>query len=167
MIEIKAKLKIARSAYRLEVKGRLRLPFALRQGGHGRAQLESGEEVALKLPRGEMLRGGDLVAASDGRVIEVVAQAEKLLHAEFGSQAQLAAAAYHLGARHAPVQVGEKFLRIAAEPALAETLRKLGAAMREVEAPFEPEAGSAEPHAHEHGAHEHHEHGHHHHHRKK
>ena len=56
------------------------------------------------LPRGEVLRGGDLVLASDGRVIEVLAQPEKLLHIE---SAQLAQVAYHLGNRHVPVQVGE------------------------------------------------------------
>ena len=71
MVEIKSKLKIARSAYKVEVKGQLRLPFESRQKSRLRTKLVSGEEVALMLPRGEVLRGGDLVTASDGRVIEV------------------------------------------------------------------------------------------------
>ena len=58
MIEIKAKLKIPRSAYRLDVKGQLVLPFDSRQKSRLRAQLVSGEEVGLMLPRGEILRGG-------------------------------------------------------------------------------------------------------------
>ena len=41
----------------------------------------TGEEVGLMLPRGEVLRGGDLVTASDGRVIEVIAEPEKVLAA--------------------------------------------------------------------------------------
>ena len=82
MIEIRAKLKIPRSAYALQVKGALRLPFEQRQKSRLHAKLVSGEEVALMLPRGEILRGGDLVTASDGRIIEVVAEVEKLAHVE-------------------------------------------------------------------------------------
>lgn len=116
------------------------------------------------LPRGEILRGGDLVTASDGRVIEVVAQEEKLLHVQTGD---LARAAYHLGNRHVPVQIGDGFLRIAEDHVLEEMLRKLGATVSRVVAPFEPEAGAyAGGHQHdgEHEAriHDHH-HDHHHH----
>jgi urease accessory protein len=139
MIEIKSKLKIPRTAYKLDVKGQLRLPFESRQKSRLRAKLVSGEEVALMLPRGEVLRGGDLVTASDGRVIEVVAEPEKLLHIEADS---LPKAAYHLGNRHVPVQVGQAFLRIAEDHVLEEMLKKMGAKVSRVEAPFEPEAGA-------------------------
>ena len=139
MVEIKSKLKIARSAYKVEVKGQLRLPFESRQKSRLRTKLVSGEEVALMLPRGEILRGGDLVTASDGRVIEVLAEPEKLLHIE---SAELAKVAYHLGNRHVPVQVGKDFLRIAEDHVLEEMVMKLGAVVRSIEAPFEPEAGA-------------------------
>lgn len=139
MVEIKAKLKIPRTAYKLEVKGQLKLPFDLRQKSRLRTRLVSGEEVALMMPRGEILRGGDLVTASDGRVIEVVSEAEKLLHVESDSLPQ---AAYHLGNRHVPVQVGQTFLRIAEDHVLEEMLKKMGAKVSHVEAPFEPEAGA-------------------------
>ncbi|MDH3321274.1 MAG: urease accessory protein UreE [Betaproteobacteria bacterium] len=168
MIEIKAKLKAARAAYMVEVKGRLPLPFAARQQRGLKAKLDSGEEVVLNLPRGEVLRGGDLVTASDGRVIEVVAKTEKLLHVECKRPADLARIAYDLGNRHVPVLVGDGFLRLAAEPALAEALKKKGATVSEVEVPFEPDAVGAHEHAAEgHGgeAHGHghpHHHGHHH-----
>ena len=120
MLEIKARLKIPRAAYKVEVKGQLRLPFEARQKSRLRARLVSGEEVGLMLPRGEVLRGGDLVVASDGRVIEVLAEPEKLLHIE---SAELARIAYHLGNRHVPVQVVEGFLRIAADHVLEEKAR--------------------------------------------
>jgi urease accessory protein len=139
MLEIKAKLKIPRAAYKLDVKGQLQLPFDSRQKSRLRTRLVSGEEVALLLPRGEILRGGDLVTASDGRVIEVLAEPEKLLHVESES---LPKVAYHLGNRHVPVQVGNGFLRIAEDHVLEEMLRKLGAKVSHVEAPFEPEAGA-------------------------
>lgn len=142
MLEIKAKLKIPRGAYRLEVKGQLTLPFDSRQKSRLRTQLASGEEVALMLPRGEILRGGDLVVASDGRVIEVVAQTERVLHVTCATPQDLTRAAYHLGNRHVPVQVGDGFLRIAADHVLEDMLKGLDAVIAPLEAPFEPEAGA-------------------------
>jgi len=133
MLEIKSKLKTARHAYKVEVKGQLRLPFEARQKSRLRARLVSGEEVGLLLPRGEVLRGGDLV---------VLAEPEKLLHVTCASAAEMAKAAYHLGNRHVPVQVGEGFLRLAADHVLEEMLRKMGAQVSTLEAPFEPEAGA-------------------------
>jgi len=173
VLEIKAKLKIARSAYSVQVRGALRLPFELRQKSRLHAKLDSGEEVALVLPRGEALRGGDLVTASDGRVIEVVAAAEKLLHIECEDAKHLARAAYHLGNRHVPVEVGDGYLRIAADHVLEEMLKRLGAKVSPIEAPFEPEAGAyAAGHRHDEMGHggkihefgEPHDHGHDHHH---
>jgi urease accessory protein len=164
MVEIRSKLKASRSAYRIEVRGRLKLPFESRRKSRLKAKLASGEEVALMLPRGEVLRGGDLVTASDGRVIEVVAEAEKLLHVE---TSDLARAAYHLGNRHVPVEIGEGYLRIAEDHVLEEMLKKLGAKVAHVEAPFEPEAGAyGGGHHHDEDEHEAriHEHDHHHHH---
>ena len=136
MVEITAKLKLSE---KVEVKGRLALPFDARQKSRQRTKLVSGEEVALKLPRGEILRGGDLVTASDGRVIEVVSVPERLLHIECED---LARVAYHLGNRHVPVQIAAGFLRIAEDHVLEELARKLGAHVSHVEAPFEPEAGA-------------------------
>jgi urease accessory protein len=142
MLEIKAKLKIPRSAYRIGIGAQLRLSFDERSKSRLRTRLVSGEEVALMLPRGDILRGGDLVTASDGRVIEIVSQPEKLLNVECGSPAALAKAAYHLGNRHVPVEIGEGYLRIAADHVLEDMLKKLGARVTAMEAPFEPEAGA-------------------------
>ena len=163
MLEIKAKLKSPRTAYKLEVKGRLRLPFAQRRGGDEPVRLESGEEVRIRLPRGEVLRGGDLATASDGRVIEVIAEPEKLLQAEFKSAAAAAKAAWHLGSGHVPVEAGEGFLRVAASHELEELLKKAGATLSEVQAPFEPEADRGHVHGHGHGHGHDHDHHHHHH----
>jgi urease accessory protein len=134
MLEIRSRLQ-GRAAPQVK----LELPFDLRQKSRLRTRLASGEEAALLLPRGEILRGGDLLTASDGRVVEVVATPEKLLHIEAGD---LPRVAYHLGNRHVPVQVGQSFLRIAEDHVLEELARKLGARVTHVEAPFEPEAGA-------------------------
>ncbi|MEA3194052.1 MAG: urease accessory protein [Betaproteobacteria bacterium] len=118
---------------------KLVIPFEQRQKSRLRARLENGEEVALILPRGRVLRGGDRVTATDGREIEVVAAPEKLLHIE---SSDLARIAYHLGNRHVPLQVGKDFLRIAEDHVLEDLARKLGARVTPIEAPFEPEAGA-------------------------
>ncbi len=174
MVKIKSKLKVRRSAYRLEVRGRLELPFASRQERGLKAKLDSGEEVVLDLPRGEVLRGGDLVTASDGRVIQVAAAAERLLHAAFAGAAELAKAAYRLGDRHVPVEFHADGLRVSTDAGVGELLKKMSAALFEVQAPFEPELeahaggrhahGQGHDHAHDHGHdHHHHDRGHKHH----
>jgi urease accessory protein len=149
MIEIHS--RIPRDAGGIDVRGTLTLAFDQRQKSRLRARLASGEEVALLLPRGTTLRGGDLVGASDGRIIEVIAEPERVLHVECGTPAALARAAYHLGNRHVPLQVGEGWLRIAADHVLAEMLSNLGATVTPIEAPFEPEAGAYS------GGHHHHD----------
>jgi len=129
---------------------RLVLTFEQRQKSRLRVRSESGDEVALILERGKLRRGGERVAAADGRVFEIVSAPEKLLHIESGAIAKVA---YHLGNRHVPVQVGEGFLRIAEDHVLEEMLKRLGARVRHVEAPFEPEAGAYDGEGHHHRHH--------------
>ena len=129
-------------AYPVKVASELRLTFERRQKTRQRATLASGEEVAIELPRGQVMRGGDWVVASDGRVIEVIAEPERVLHVECADPRELARAAYHLGNRHVPVQVGEGWLRIAADRVLERMLEGLGARLTAMDMPFEPEAGA-------------------------
>ena len=125
-----------------EAQGQLVLPFELRQKRWLFTLLVTGEEVALRLPRGATLRGGDLLLASDGRVIEVIAAPERVVHIECPTASQLARVAYHLGNRHVPVQIGDGFLRLSENHVLEEMLRGLGAKLSIIEAPFEPDAGA-------------------------
>jgi urease accessory protein len=143
MVEIRSRFPMKpNAAYDVKIRGELRLPFDQRTRSRQRARLTSGEEVAIMLPRGQVLRGGDWVVASDGRVIEVIADAERVLHVECDTPEALARAAYHLGNRHVPVQVGEGWLRLARDHVLEEMLKGLGARVSELNAPFEPEAGA-------------------------
>jgi urease accessory protein len=118
------------------------LPFELRQKSRLRTKVASGEEIGLFLARGTVLRGGDCLEADDGRIVLVSAAPEELLEVRCVDGEALARAAYHLGNRHAPVQVGAGWLRIAADEVLAAMLRGLGATVTPVRAPFEPEAGA-------------------------
>jgi len=147
MIEIRSRFPVKPlPEYRIRISGRLELPFELRQKSRLRTTLDDGEEVALMLPRGTVLRGGDWLVATDGRVIEVVAQPERVLHVLCASPSELVRAAYHLGNRHVPVQVGPGWLRIGADHVLEEMLRGLRARVTALEVAFEPEAGAYTPH---------------------
>jgi len=147
MIEITRKLDPHGDAAKDPSSGMLRLSFEQRQKSRQRVTLTSGEEMLLTLPRGEVLRGGDRLLASDGRTIEVAAETERVLHVECAGAAALARAAYHLGNRHVRVEIGEGYLRLAPDHVLAAMLVRLGASVNELGAPFEPEGGA---YAHEH-----------------
>lgn len=122
--------------------GRLVLAFEFRQKSRLRTRLDSGEEVGLFMPRGTILRGGDRLQGNDGRVVLVVAAPESLMQVDCASPPELARAAYHLGNRHVAVEIGPGWLRFCADPILRTMLTGLGAAVTEVTAPFEPEAGA-------------------------
>ena len=118
------------------------LPFDLRQKSRLRTKLASGEEMGLFLERGSVLRGGEYLKSNDGRVILVVAAPESVLKVTCASSIELTRAAYHLGNRHVPVEVGDGWLRLGDDHVLEEMLRGLGATITEEQSPFEPEAGA-------------------------
>ena len=121
---------------------RLVLPFELRQKSRLRTRLETGEEAALFLERGAVLRGGDRLEAADGRIVAIVAATEHLLQVRAKNNRDLARAAYHLGNRHIPVEVGADALKLEYDPVLEVMLRGLGVEVMEAHGPFEPEAGA-------------------------
>ena len=118
------------------------LPFEQRQKSRQRTTVADGEEIGLFLERGAVLRGGDFLQADDGRVVRVVAAGEDLFEVRCADPFALARAAYHLGNRHTPVEVGPGWLRIGADEVLAGMLRGRGATVTALRAPFEPEAGA-------------------------
>ena len=127
------------------------LPFERRQKSRLRTRLASGEEVGLFLPRGTILRGGDCLQGNDGRVVLVVAAPEPSLLVTALTSQELTRAAYHLGNRHVPLQVGDDWLRLGADYVLKDMLAGLGVQVSEETAPFEPEAGAYGGHVHKHG----------------
>lgn len=132
---------------------RLPLSFEMRSKNRLRTKLDSGEEVCLFLARGTVLRGGDLLCADDGRIIEVVAAPEHLLQATSNDPLLLARAAYHLGNRHVAVQIATGRVIFAADHVLGAMIRGLGLPVTEIETSFEPEAGAYGGH----GGHAHHD----------
>jgi urease accessory protein len=128
----------------------LTLSFDRRRRSRLRARLDGGEEVAVVLPRGTVLEDGDVLVLDDDRLVRVNAAAEVLSRATSADPLVLARAAYHLGNRHIPVQVGPGFLAYQHDHVLDDMVRGLGLTVAAVEAPFEPESG-AYGHGHGHG----------------
>ena len=120
----------------------LTLAFDARCKSRLAATLDSGEEVALVLPRGTVLRDGDVLVADDGGLVRVVAAPESVLYVRAPDVLTLTRAAYHLGNRHTPVEVGVDYLKLEYDPVLADMLKRLGASVDQVEMPFQPETGA-------------------------
>jgi urease accessory protein len=115
---------------------------------------ERGTTLLLDLPHATALRDGDGLVLEDGAVVGVIGKPEPLFEITAATAFDLARLAWHLGNRHADVQVFGGGLRIRRDHVLAAMLEGLGAQVTAVEAPFDPESGAYErhPHEHEHGA---------------
>ena len=121
----------------------------------------AGRAIAVFLPRGTVVRGGDVLVAEDGSFIAVKAAAQPVLvvrHcSEHGSPLDLTRAAYHLGNRHVQLEARSDHLKLEPDHVLAAMLRRQHLLVSEDSLPFEPEAGAYDAGGHEH--HDHHDHG--------
>jgi urease accessory protein len=124
---------------------------------------ERGTQFLLDLAEAAVLRDGDGLVLDDGAIIRVVGRPEPLVEVAASDAHHLARLAWHLGNRHADVQVVGDRLRIRRDHVLEDMLGKLGAALTPIEAPFEPERGAYAQKHHHHGGDHHrgagHDHG--------
>jgi urease accessory protein len=134
------------------VDGELLLTFELRRKSRLLTKLTNGAPVGLMLDRGTPLCDGECLRGDDGRLYRVRAADEAVMDARCGDPLLLARIAYHLGNRHAALQIGDGFVRFAADDVLAAMVRGLGATITSARAPFAPEAGAYAAGAHTHGA---------------
>ena len=153
------------------------LDWDVRQKSRIAATDSLGRTLNVFLPRGSVLRGGDVLVAEDGSLIRVKAAPQPVLvvtHCpDHGTPFDLLRAAYHLGNRHVPLELQPDRLLLEPDHVLADMLRAQHLIVTEARSAFEPEGGAYEPgahagHAHAHGhAHGHdahaHDHGHAHH----
>jgi urease accessory protein len=152
MLSLHTKIPRADAVPHVVVHDLMVLSWDQRERCRQRARLASGEEVALFLTRGTVLRDGDLLQGEGGRVVRVVAAPEPTYLVRCIDAAMLARCAYHLGNRHTQAQVGPGWIRIRVDPVLKEMVLGLGAQVDEELAKFEPEPGAyAGGHAHGHG----------------
>lgn len=143
-------------------RDRITLSFLDRHRRRLALRADGGTEFLLDLAETAALSEGDGLALESGGFVWVAAAAEALLEVTAPSDAALGRLAWHLGNRHLPAQIEPGRILIRADHVIEEMLRGLGAAVRAVTAPFDPESGAyGGGHRHDHDDHDHpHEHEH-------
>lgn len=141
------------------------LDWDTRQKSRFDATDSSGRTLGVFLPRGAVVRGGDVLVAEDGTLVRVAAAPQPVLvirHcSEHGSAFDLLRAAYHLGNRHVQIELKPDHLKIEPDHVLADMLRRMHLIVSEANEAFEPEAGAYAAEGHAHHGHDHaHDHGH-------
>ncbi|MDO9073465.1 MAG: urease accessory protein UreE [Rubrivivax sp.] len=123
----------------------------------------TGRQLAVFLPRGTMVRGGDMLVVEDGSLVEVKAAPQPVLvvraSAEHGSPLDLMRATYHLANRHVALEIAADHLKLEPDHVLAEMLTAMHLTVTEEQQAFEPEGGAYAA-SHGHGHAPGHEHGH-------
>jgi urease accessory protein len=136
------------------------LDWDVRQKSRFDATDSLGRQLGVFLPRGTLVRGGDVLVAEDGSMIKVIAAPQAVLRitacSSHGSPFDLTRAAYHLGNRHVPIELKPDHLKIEPDHVLADMLRSMHLIANAVEEAFEPEGGAYSSGGHGHG----HDHGH-------
>eukprot|EP00752_Nemacystus_decipiens_P019608 g17664.t1 len=137
---------------------------------HRRMKMTSdgGTAFLLDLPEARLLKHGEGLKLSDGRVIEVRATPEALYEITGRDTRHLLALTWQIGNRHLAAEITGANVRIRQDRVIKDMLEGLGATVKEIEAPFNPEGGAygGAHSGHHHHDHDHthdHEHGHHHH----
>jgi urease accessory protein len=140
------------------------LDWDIRQKSRFETTDSLGRHVGIITPRGQALRGHDVVVGEDGSFLKILAKEQVVLRVTFckehGSLFDLTRAAYHLGNRHVPIELQPTHLQIEPDHVLASMLEQMHLIVQEVHAPFEPELGAyalenKDTHQHGHG----HDHG--------
>ncbi|HEY3695779.1 urease accessory protein UreE [Phenylobacterium sp.] len=108
----------------------------------------SGREYLLDLAEARHLRDGDGLKLAEGGVVQVVARPEPLLEIRAASPEALVRLAWHIGNRHLAAAVRRDHILIRRDHVIAHMLEHLGARVAEVDAPFDPEGGAYDDHAH-------------------
>lgn len=129
---------------------------------------EGGLAFLLDLADATVLREGDGLALASGGFVRVRAAPEPLVEITAQSHEHFARLAWHLGNRHLPTQIAGDRLLIRDDHVIVHMLEGLGATLRKVSAPFDPEGGAYGEQNYsptqQHHHHHHHDHGDHHHH---
>jgi urease accessory protein len=128
---------------KVEVSFTLPLTAEARTKTRQRIEISEGKWICLRLPRGTVLKDGDLLLSeADDVVVRIVAQSEPVMTVRGKTQLDLLRAAYHLGNRHVPIEITPEYLRLTPDPVLHSLLIQLGLQVTEETVPFHPEKGA-------------------------
>jgi urease accessory protein len=146
------------------------LGWDVRQKSRFDAIDSTGRALGVFLPRGSVVRGGDVLVAEDGSLVRVLAAPQPVLRIthchEHGRPFDLLRAAYHLGNRHVQLELKPDHLKLEPDHVLADLLRQMHLIVTPANEPFEPESGAyaagspPQPHGHDHGHDHDHDHDH-------
>jgi urease accessory protein len=121
----------------------------------------TGFEFLLDLAEAAHLRHGDGLALDGGGIVEVLAAPEPLMEVTATSPAALLCLAWHIGNRHLPAAIDGNRILLRQDHVIEDMLIGLGAKVRHLDAPFDPEGGAYDKRGHDHGHHRrHHRRGH-------
>ena len=124
----------------------IELDWDVRQKSRFDATDSTGRALGVFLPRGTVVRGGDVLVVEDGSLVRVIAAPQPVLRithcTEHGTPFDLVRAAYHLGNRHVPIELRPDHLKIEPDHVLADLLRAMHLIVHEATLAFEPESGA-------------------------
>ncbi len=103
---------------------------------------DKGTEFLLNLPRARLLRHGDGLVLEDGTHIQVLAKPEKLFEVTGRDQRHLLSLVWQIGNRHLAAQIEPSRILIRCDEVIRGMLEQLGATVKDIEAPFNPEGGA-------------------------
>ena len=139
------------------------LDWDTRQKSRFDATDSAGRTLGVFLPRGTVVRGGDVLVAEDGSLVKVAAAPQPVMVItpcpHHGSPFDLVRAAYHLGNRHVQIELKPDHLKIEPDHVLGEMLDRMHLIVKEAHAAFEPEGGAYQAEGHAHHGHAHDDHG--------
>ncbi|MAZ66959.1 MAG: urease accessory protein UreE [Kangiellaceae bacterium] len=118
------------------------LPFELRTRGRFKSQTSSGLDVGVFLERGKVLQAEDVLETECGKRIQVKAELEDVIEATTDNWETFSRSCYHLGNRHVPLQIGERWLRFKPDHVLEDMIKRQGMHCEQKLAPFSPENGA-------------------------
>lgn len=120
----------------------IELDFQHRQKSRHKAQTLCGHSLGWFLERGRVLEDGDVLVCTDGSQVVVKAANETVSQVSSDDRQLLIRAAYHLGNRHVPLQIGEGWLRYQHDHVLDDMVLGLGLSVECCQRPFHPENGA-------------------------
>lgn len=118
------------------------LTFDERQKSRYKTSTVCGVELGWFIERGTVLQDGDFLQCKTGEMVKVTAAAEDVSEVRSQNQLLLTRAAYHLGNRHVPLQIGAGFLRYLRDHVLDDMVRGLNLDVLHERQPFQPENGA-------------------------
>lgn len=137
----------ASSAKGLPPSGELSLSHDERHIRRKLLHFANGDMIMVDLKEPVHLSEGDVLEAENGEYFLIHAAKEPLYSVKAATPLELTQLAWHLGNRHQTVEIKENRILMSRDPVIRTMLEGLGAAIEEIEAPFQPLHGAYHDHA--------------------